>query len=214
MSSRPAPAPIKTKPVELHTPRLLLREARLTDAADLFAVMGDAINMRYCSSKAHEKVADTAAWLAEAMIATPFNGRTDFVIVLAVPPPASASEPQSEPKSEPKSKSKPATRSTTRATVVGKIGCWNGQELGVQLHRAHWGRGYASEALAALLAHMWATTDVRAITADVDPRNSGSLRLLRRFGFAVEREEKNTMETHIGWCDSVYLRLARPAAGG
>lgn len=188
--SHPKPAFTKT---ELHTSHLLLREARTADAADLFQVMSDDLTMRYWSSKAHETVGETAAWLADKMISShKFNGVTDFLIVLH----SSASE----------------SVNIARPAVVGKIGCWDGQEIGVLLHRSYWGQGYASEAVAALLEHMWQSTDMQTVTADVDPRNDASLRLLKRFGFEVEREERNTMETHIGWCDSTYLRLKRPAA--
>ncbi|KAF7964876.1 hypothetical protein HWV62_1955 [Athelia sp. TMB] len=177
--------------VELRTPRLLLRGARADalDAADLFEAMRDAQTMRYWSSKPHDTAAETAAWLADKMVASPHNGVTDFLIV---------AQPNT-------------AEGIARPTVVGKAGCWDGQEIGFLLHRAYWGRGYAAEAVGALLAHMWQSTGVRAVTADVDLRNAASLALLRKFGFEVTGEERNSMETHIGWCDSVYLSLARPA---
>lgn len=46
--------------------------------------------------------------------------------------------------------------------------------------------------------------------ADADPRNDASLRLLEKFGFVETGRESNTFDTHIGLCDSVYLRLDRP----
>lgn len=73
------------------------------------------------------------------------------------------------------------------------------------------GQGYASEAMRLLLEHMWCTTDsIDDITADVDPRNEACLRLLSKFGFEETGLAKNTYETRLGWCDSVYLDLKRP----
>ncbi|WP_229502030.1 GNAT family N-acetyltransferase [Massilia cellulosiltytica] len=46
-------------------------------------------------------------------------------------------------------------------------------EMGYALARAHWGGGYVSEALRALLAYGFTTLDLNRIEADVDPRNGG-----------------------------------------
>ena len=77
------------------------------------------------------------------------------------------------------------------------------------LKRSHWGQGYMVEALDVLLPHLWAQ-GVEKIIADVDPRNEGSIGILKMFGFVEERYEKSTVETHLGWCDSLYLELEKP----
>jgi ribosomal-protein-alanine N-acetyltransferase len=43
--------------------------------------------------------------------------------------------------------------------------------------------------------------------ADVDPRNLRSINLLNKFGFENIGFERQTFETHIGWCDSIYYKL-------
>jgi RimJ/RimL family protein N-acetyltransferase len=43
----------------------------------------------------------------------------------------------------------------------------------------------------------------------VDPRNTPSIRLLTRHGFVETGRASGTWNTHIGACDSVYLRLVR-----
>jgi RimJ/RimL family protein N-acetyltransferase len=73
-----------------------------------------------------------------------------------------------------------------------------------------WGRGYASEALAAVIAHVFATRDIEKITADVDPRNQASLDLLLRLGFAETHRAKGTWQVGDELCDSVYYALPRP----
>jgi RimJ/RimL family protein N-acetyltransferase len=95
--------------------------------------------------------------------------------------------------------------------VIGKAGCWRLPEVGYILHPDCWGRGLATEALSAVIAHVFATRPVDALTADVDPRNEGSLRLLARLGFAETHRAQRTWLVGEEWCDSVYLALPRPA---
>lgn len=95
--------------------------------------------------------------------------------------------------------------------AIGKMGAYRLPEFGFILAPDLWGRGYASEALDAFLAHVFARADVDHLVADVDPRNAASLRLLTRHGFAETHRAKATWTTHIGVCDSVYLRLDEPA---
>lgn len=55
---------------------------------------------------------------------------------------------------------------------------------------------------------------MQRVIADVDPRNEGSIGILRKFGFEETGREKRTFETHLGWCDSVYFELRRCGRGG
>ena len=71
------------------------------------------------------------------------------------------------------------------------------------------------EALTALLGAdgLFWKRGVEGVVADVDPRNEGSIGILRRFGFVETGRAENTFETHLGWCDSVYLELKGPIGG-
>lgn len=91
--------------------------------------------------------------------------------------------------------------------VIGKAGAWRLPEIGYLLHPDHWGQGLAREALAAFIAHTFRRPGVPRLTADVDPRNAASLRLLARLGFHETGRAERTWHTHIGWCDSIYLAL-------
>ncbi|WP_309629327.1 GNAT family protein [Brevundimonas sp.] len=93
--------------------------------------------------------------------------------------------------------------------VVGKAGCWKAPEVGYILHPDVWGRGLGNEALAAVIDHVFATKNLDALTADVDPNNAASIRLLERLGFVRTGEAKATW--HIGgqWMDSLYYGLER-----
>jgi [ribosomal protein S5]-alanine N-acetyltransferase len=92
---------------------------------------------------------------------------------------------------------------------IGKMGAWRLPEFGFILAPDHWRRGYASEAMAAFLGHVFARPDVDHLVADVDPRNRASLILLGRHGFIESGRAAGTWDTHIGLCDSIYLRLDR-----
>jgi len=94
--------------------------------------------------------------------------------------------------------------------VIGKAGCWRVPEIGYILHPGVWGRGFAAEACSAVIAHVFRAYDVPAITADVDPRNAASLRLLRRLGFLETGRAAATYEIEGEISDSVYLALPRP----
>ena len=58
--------------------------------------------------------------------------------------------------------------------------------LGYALDRAHWGRGYAQEALRLALGHAFGALALHRVEADIDPRNTASTRLVERVGFTRE----------------------------
>ncbi|MEO6582457.1 MAG: GNAT family N-acetyltransferase [Sphingomicrobium sp.] len=95
--------------------------------------------------------------------------------------------------------------------VIGKFGAWRLPEFGFILLPDHWGRGYAGEAMKAFLDHMFKGRGVEFLRADVDPRNKGSLRLLKEHGFVETGFKVGNWHTHIGVCDSVFLELKREA---
>jgi [ribosomal protein S5]-alanine N-acetyltransferase len=93
--------------------------------------------------------------------------------------------------------------------VIGKAGCWRLPEIGFILHPHYWGRGLAREAVGAVVDFTFAQFDIPAITADVDPRNGASLRLLDRLGFRETHRAERTMQVGGLWCDSIYLARGR-----
>jgi ribosomal-protein-alanine N-acetyltransferase len=96
--------------------------------------------------------------------------------------------------------------------VIGKSGCWRLPEIGFILHPRCWGQGFAAEACLAVIAHVFATYALDAITADVDPRNEASLRLLGRLGFVETGRANATYEIEGEISDSIYMALPRPTA--
>jgi RimJ/RimL family protein N-acetyltransferase len=96
---------------------------------------------------------------------------------------------------------------------VGKAGVWDKPEVGFILNRAHWGKGLVHEAMEAILPGAFAAfPDCEALTAEVDPRNTRSCRLLEVLGFVIERIGKQDfLYGGTEWCDTAYYRLPRPA---
>lgn len=94
--------------------------------------------------------------------------------------------------------------------VIGKVGLWRMPEVGYIFAREAWGKGFAHEAMTALIAHVEETFAPDFLTADVDPRNTASLRLLDRLGFHETGRANATWFVNGSWADSIYL--ARPLA--
>lgn len=94
-----------------------------------------------------------------------------------------------------------------RGHVIGKMGLWDMPEIGYILHPDHWGQGYATEAARAVIQHAFDALGLDQITADVDPDNAVSLKMLGKLGFQETGREKNTIQIGGKWFDSVYLAL-------
>ena len=97
--------------------------------------------------------------------------------------------------------------------VIGNVGAGRLPEFGFIIHPDYWGRGLASEASRAFVDYAFGLPHVDELTADVDPRNSASLRVLDKLGFVVTGTAERTFLLGDEWCDSVYLRLARGGRG-
>lgn len=82
-------------------------------------------------------------------------------------------------------------------------------ELGYALGSAHWGQGYASEALHALLAHGFAALDLNRVEADIDPANIASGRVLEKLGFRKEGYMPERWIVHGEPADTVNYGLLR-----
>ncbi|MGM7637048.1 GNAT family N-acetyltransferase [Bacillus sp. Hm123] len=59
-------------------------------------------------------------------------------------------------------------------------------EIGYELAKAFWGKGYAQEAIHSLLDYAFKTLKLNRIEAKVEPENSNSIRLLEKLNFTFE----------------------------
>ena len=95
---------------------------------------------------------------------------------------------------------------TLGGELIGKLGAWRLPEFGFLIEPAHWGKGYAGEALTAFIERRRNAGSAK-LTADVDPRNVSSIRLLERHGFVETGRKSGTWQVGDELCDSVYFQL-------
>jgi RimJ/RimL family protein N-acetyltransferase len=90
---------------------------------------------------------------------------------------------------------------------------WTNQraEIGFALAASQWGRGIMKATVPILIEHAFTSLVLHRLEADVDPRNTRSLRLLQYFGF---EQEGYLRERHLAngeRQDTVLLGLLAPA---
>ncbi|NNE68567.1 MAG: GNAT family N-acetyltransferase [Pyrinomonadaceae bacterium] len=82
-------------------------------------------------------------------------------------------------------------------------------EIGSAVIRKHWGKGVATEAAATLISFAFDTLKLHRLEADVDPKNTASLRVLEKFGFKKEGLLRERWHQMGEIQDSVFLGLLR-----
>ena len=147
----------------LDTPRLRLRALVEADIASLFAIFNDPETMRYWSHPAMTDVSEAEALLREI-----------------------------QQHAEAKTLCQWGIARREDDLVIGTCTLFRIErehrrcELGYILRRDHWGSGLANEALNALLKHAFGAMGLHRIEADIDPRNTASIRSAERLGFKLE----------------------------
>ncbi len=147
----------------LEADRVRLRQLGHADLADLHAVFSDAVAMRYWSHPPFVELDESIAYLAKI---DSYRERGDLL--------QWGIEHIAE------------RRIIGTTTLFAIYPEQNRAELGYILGSAYWGRGYANAALHALLTHAREGMGLRRLEADVDPRNTASLRCIERLGFVRE----------------------------
>jgi len=170
---------------ELVTERLVLRALRQDDAETMFAYRSDPEIMRYQGwdpeslADVHEFIAEQAGYAAYA----PGSWR-QFAIALRAD-----------------------------GTMIGDCAVHvpadkpEQAEFGITLAPAFQRRGYASEALRALLRLAFETLGKHRAFASVDPRNAPSIALFARAGFRKEAHHVESLWLMGEWVDDVIFAL-------
>ncbi|MFC5476854.1 GNAT family N-acetyltransferase [Massilia suwonensis] len=175
-----------TLPPVLSTARLRLRPFTYDDVASLFRVFSDEQVVRFWSVGAWTELAQAEKMIEEALLAYREGGLSRYAIALA---------------------------ETDELIGICNLRGFFEQnrrcELGYALGSAHWGRGYAFEALEALLGHAFSALDMNRIEADIDPRNDASARLLERLGFRQEGYMPERWFVHGEYADTAFYGLLR-----
>lgn len=147
----------------IETERLRLRWLRAADVPALFAIFSDAEVVRYWSSGPLRDEAEAGRLLAD--IRAYFHAGNLYQWGIAL---------RSDDE---------VIGTCTLSSVTPEH---KRAEIGFALGSAHWGGGYATEAVRALLDYAFDVLDLHRIEGDVDPENVRSIRCLEQFGFQRE----------------------------
>ena len=149
---------------QLQTDRLRLRPYRPDDVTPMFAVFGDREVMRFSQSGGDPSVEVTAARIQKLIDHQAKFGFSLWVV-------------------------------EDRATgeILGDCGlkCLEDGpeiEVGYRFGKAHWGRGYATEAAAASVQYGFNTLALPRIVAVVDPVNVASCRVIEKIGLPYQHQ--------------------------
>lgn len=152
----------------LTTERLVLRSLSLEDAPEMLIQRSDDRIRRFTETKKAENLADAAAFIEQ--IETAVAGGESVLWAIC-------------PKGEEK--------------LIGTICLWNLNpenqvaELGYTLHPDHWGKGFASEAAAAVIDFGFVKMGAIYIEAGCMTGNDASINLLKKQGFVkIGNEDK------------------------
>ncbi len=80
-------------------------------------------------------------------------------------------------------------------------------EVGCTLHKDYQGKGYATEALGAMVNYLFLTLNKHRVIASVDPRNTASIRLIERLGFRQEAHFRQSYYLRGEWVDDIIYAM-------
>ncbi|MBE1553526.1 GNAT family N-acetyltransferase [Sporosarcina limicola] len=81
-------------------------------------------------------------------------------------------------------------------------------EIGYDIARAFWGRGYATEAIYSLLDYAFTSLELNRIEAKVEPENVNSIKLLRKLNFIFEGTLRQSERSKGKFIDlTIYSKL-------
>lgn len=108
-----------------------------------------------------------------------------------------------------------AIRLGSNGTLIGDVGIHfmadqsRQAEIGITIAPAHQGKGYAVESVTAILDYLFVELRKHRIFASVDPRNSPSLKLLKRIGMRQEAHFRQSLWFKGEWADDVIFALLK-----
>ena len=95
-------------------------------------------------------------------------------------------------------------------TTLFNLNLENGRaEIGYGLGSQYWGNGYMNEALRTLVSYAFGLLDLRRLEADVDPRNTNSIRTVERLGFRQEGLLRERWHVNGEIQDSLFYGLLK-----
>ncbi|OCX53111.1 hypothetical protein BEL04_02005 [Mucilaginibacter sp. PPCGB 2223] len=158
---------------KLETARLMLRQLDVADAAGLYLIRTDPVVLRYTNMAIHQNVAETETYINRIL----HNEAAGEAIMWAI---AQSDDPK----------------------IIGTICFWNIEpehdraEIGYILHPELHNQGLMGEAVSAVIEYGFAVMKLQTIVADLHEDNIASVQLLKRRGFAKERESEGDMAAY------------------
>jgi RimJ/RimL family protein N-acetyltransferase len=92
--------------------------------------------------------------------------------------------------------------------IVGRYQKDGSVQIGYRVIPPARGRGYSTEAVATMIHHLF-DQGIGRITAEANPRNTPSLRVLEKLGFYEIEYKKKAVELNGVWLDGVVYELRR-----
>ncbi len=147
----------------IQTERLLIRPLAMADASDIFQISSDSQVSRYVLWETHRNIGDSRAFLRQLLRQYRLGEAASWGIQLM-----------------------------ESGHIIGTIGFvaisreHSCGEVGYSLGRAHWGQGYATEALKAVIAYGMEQMHLNRIEAQYDVDNPASGRVMEKAGMQRE----------------------------
>ncbi|MBT8226022.1 MAG: GNAT family N-acetyltransferase [Dactylosporangium sp.] len=170
-------------PVNLVGKRVVLREFREGDGDDLYAINGDERVTTWLSFDRRTRE-QTRTALAGILERAQHEARTEYYLAL----------------------SRPAVDRVIGGVRLGLAGV-NAAKLGYSVHADHWGQGYATDAVRAMVVFGFRTLGLHRISAAIGPDNAPSVAVVKRLGFQYEGRLRDHVYTNGAWRDSLLYSL-------
>ncbi len=170
----------------LRTDRLLLRPVRRQDARDIFAYASDPEVARYVLWEPHRSLSETRAYIGYLRSCYHRGLPGSWAITLQ-----------------------------ETGLVIGTIGfMWysaenSSAEIGYSLSRSFWNRGYATEALKAVVSAVFEALPLNRLEAQHDVRNPASGRVMEKCGFRREGTLRQRIRNKGEFVDVVLCAILR-----
>ncbi len=170
---------------ELHTNRLYLRKITIADASKLFTIWSDPDVTRF-------------------MNITPFTNEKQAIEMITY----------LNQLAEDKQAIRFSIIHKVNNQLIGSCGFnlldFENQktEIGYDIDKAYWGKGYAPEAINALVDTAFTTLNLNRVEAKVEPENVNSIKVLEKLHFTFEGTLRQTEKSKGRFVDlSIYSKL-------
>jgi RimJ/RimL family protein N-acetyltransferase len=170
-------------PVEIHGPRLTLRDFTPGDLGGVLAVVGDERVTHHLSFDTKDE-AQALRYLDAAVARARSQPRPDYFLAII----------------------ENASAALVGFVRLGLTGV-RAADLGYGLRHESWGRGYATEAAAQLIGFGFLRLGLHRISAAVGPENIASQRVIERLGMQYEGRIRDHVFTNGAWRDSLTYSI-------